>query len=141
MKRKGELVRRKRGVSSSSIPLRFISRADVLSLQGARSLRSAGTGCGRTTRGCLRRIPPLIKIPHPRLNIKGRRRGSSRGIYPRNGSPSRPHPCCGSTENVRPSVPCLLLDIDASNNYSRFREERPLVCCDLSCSLPRNLHR
>ena len=114
----------------------------MLLLQSARSLRIAVAAYERTKRGCLPRIPPLIKIPHPGLNIKGRRRGSSRGIYPRIGNPSRrPHLCCGSTENVRLSFHVSPPILIASNYYSGFGEERPLVRYHLSLSPPRNLHR
>ena len=60
---------------------------------------------GRTIeRGCLRRTHPLIKTLRLVSNMMGRRRGSSREVSLRSGSPSRPHPCYGYTANVCHSV-------------------------------------
>src|ERR1700744_4758163 len=90
----------------------------MLSFQDTRWMRCSRAKCGQTNEnGCLRQILPLITILHPKLNIKGRGCGSSREIYLWNGSPNRPHLCCGSTENVRPSVPWLLPDIDRSELF------------------------
>ena len=58
-----------------------------------------------TTHGCPRRTHPLIKISLAALNMKGQPSGSSREIYPLNGSTRQPRPCCGSPENVRRAVP------------------------------------
>ena len=74
-------------------------------LQGARN-------GGTIERGCLLRIRPLIKISHLMPNIRGLQRGSSREISSRNGGPIPLHPSCGSTGNVRPSVPHVFPDID-----------------------------
>jgi len=85
---------------------------------------------GRTTEhGCLRRTHPLIKTLRPVFSMMGQRRGSSREVSLRSGSPSRPHPCCGYTGNVCHSVPLHSAILIASIPRSRFRKERPLVRC------------
>jgi len=58
-----------------------------------------------TERGCLHRTHPLIKTLRPVFNMMGQRRGSSREVSLRSGSPSRPRPYCGYTANVCHSVP------------------------------------
>ena len=108
-------------------PLLLVVGAEI-PLQGARYDETTG-------RGCLRRTHPLIKISRAMPNMRGRRRGYSREISLRNGSPSRPHPCYGSMGNVRPSVPSqpdLILDFIALNHCSGFGEEHPLVRSHLS---------
>jgi hypothetical protein len=84
-----------------------------------------------TERGYLRQIHPRIKISRTMLNMRGRQRGSFREVYSRNGSPSRPHPCYGSTGNVRPSI-SPQRDLIVSNHFSGFGEEHPLVRYHLS---------
>ncbi len=83
---------------------------------------------GRTTEyGCLRRTHLLIKTLRPVFNMMGRPRGSSREVSLRGGSPSRPHPCYGSTGNVCHSVPLHSAILIASKLRSWFGKEYPLV--------------
>src|SRR6266404_3254962 len=80
---------------------------------------------GRTIeRGCLRQTHPLIKTLRPVFNTMGRRRGSSREVFLRSGSPSRPHPCYGYTGNVCHSAPLHSAILIASIPRSWFRKER-----------------
>jgi len=96
---------------------------------------------GRTTeRGCLRQTLPLIRTLRPAFNMKGRPRGSSRGVSLRSGGPGRPHPCYGYTANVRGFPPITASPILISSNHrSGFRKERPLVRHHLSGPRARNL--
>jgi len=83
---------------------------------------------GRTTEdGCLRRTLPPIKTSRPVFNMMGQRRGSSREVSLRSGSPSRPHPCYGYMANVCHSVPLHSAILIASIPRSWFGKECPLV--------------
>ena len=84
---------------------------------------------GRTTEhGCLRQTHPLTKTLRQVFNMVGRRRGSSREVSLRSGSPSRPHHCYGYTAKVCHSVPLHSAILIASIPRSWFGKERSLVC-------------
>ena len=139
MVRKRKLVRTKRSVGGSLVPLIFVAETEALWLQSAERLMSVGAG---TERGCRHQTPPPITISHPAYSMKGRQCGFLRGAYPGNGSPSRPQPCCGFTANVRLfflSISMLSTTL-ISNHFSWLGEECPLVRYHFSDSRLRNLH-
>ena len=85
-------------VRHPSFPRLLLVAETKMTLQGKRPGRA-------TDRGCLRQTHPQIKISRAALNMEAQRHGSSREVYSWNGSLNQANPCCGSTANVRPSVP------------------------------------